>query len=62
MPDGSYIAKIKVTWDAQGINYFKAMTEENINFDRGTEVTDDPLRTATITFDKYEPIVGIVGY
>ena len=38
------------------------MTEENINFDRGTEVTDDPLRTATIEFDKREPMVGLVGY
>ena len=38
------------------------MTEENINFDRGTEVTDDPLRTATIEFNQQEPIVGLVGY
>ena len=38
------------------------MTEENINFDRGTEVTDDPLRTATIEFDRNEPMVGLVGY
>ena len=38
------------------------MTEENINFDRGTEVTDDPLRTATIEFDRTEPMVGLVGY
>ena len=38
------------------------MTEENINFDRGTEVTDDPLRTATIEFDQSEPMVGLVGY
>ena len=38
------------------------MTEENINFDRGTEVTDDPTRTATIEFDRTEPMVGLVGY
>ena len=51
-----------MTWDDQGITYLKAMTEENINFDRGTEVTDDPLRTATIEFDRTEPMVGLVGY
>lgn len=60
VPDDSYIANIKIGYNANEVTYMKASTNKFVSFERGRVGSLD--KTYVVNFSEYEPFVGFVGY